>query len=97
MQGSRHYNSLSLQIPLGLLMDWPTLFKRVTSFKPDIYCNLIKLYRPRGLNPVVDQREELPLLPPCEVMDRDSTGETLSTLYTRQAEALPDNVIWISY
>jgi len=23
----------------------------------------IKLYRPRGLNPVVDQREELPLLP----------------------------------
>ncbi len=26
----------------------------------------IKLYRPRGLNPVVDQREELPLLPPVE-------------------------------
>ncbi len=23
----------------------------------------IKLYRPRGLNPVVDQKEELPLLP----------------------------------
>ncbi len=23
----------------------------------------IKLYQPRGLNPVVDQREELPLLP----------------------------------
>ncbi len=23
----------------------------------------IKLYRPQGLNPVVDQREELPLLP----------------------------------
>ncbi len=23
----------------------------------------IKLYRPRGLNPVVDQRQELPLLP----------------------------------
>jgi len=25
--------------------------------------NQIKLYHPRGLNPVVDQREELPLLP----------------------------------
>ncbi len=24
---------------------------------------LIKLYRPRSLNPVVDQREDLPLLP----------------------------------
>ncbi len=27
------------------------------------FAPLIKLYRPRGLNPVVDQREELPLLP----------------------------------
>jgi hypothetical protein len=27
---------------------------------------VIKLYRPRGLNPVVDQREDLPLLPPVE-------------------------------
>ncbi len=27
---------------------------------------VIKLYRPRGLNPLFDQREELPLLPPVD-------------------------------
>jgi len=52
----------------------------------------IKLYRPRGLNPVVDQREELPLLPPCGVMDRDSTGGTSSVLCPRQAAGLPNNL-----
>ena len=29
----------------------------------DDFSRQIKLYRPRGLNPMVDQREELPLLP----------------------------------
>ncbi len=44
---------------------------------------------------MVDQREELPLLPPCGVMDRNSTGETPSVLCSRQAAGLPNNKLLI--
>jgi len=37
------------------------------------------------LNPVVDQREEMPNIRPYGVMDRDSTGETPSVVRPRQA------------
>ena len=58
-------------------------------------CREIKLYRTRGLNTVVDQREELPFLPPCGVMDSDSTGKTPSALCPPQEAGFTLNfTIW---
>ena len=51
----------------------------------------IKLYRTRGLNPRVRPKGRATVSPPCGVMDRNSTGETLSILYPRQAAGLPNN------
>jgi len=46
---------------------------------------------------VIDQSEELPLLPPCGVMDRDSTGETPSVLCPRQAAGLANKFFLLFY
>ncbi len=44
---------------------------------------------------VFDQRGELPLLPPCGVMDRDSTGEPPSALCPPQEAELTSNLFVI--
>ncbi len=53
----------------------------------------IKLYRPRGLNPVFDQREELPLFPFGYPIGPSTLLRIMSlstTLCPRQAARLPN-------